>query len=243
MQFLPLKTRKFLPPKDNLYNLLDEFLPASPSQGGPVLKEKDILVISSKIVAINQGRTVKITAKTDRIALIKSEAEAYSVKNPSSITVKGRTLTPYAGIDRSNANGYYVLWPKNPHLAAKNIWQFLIKKISLKQLGVIIADSFCLPFRWGHMGISIGFFGFNPLYSYANKKDVFGRKLVRTNSNLVDALTALAVIHMGEGNEQTPLCLVRGFSKIEFSQKNYSKSFYIDPKDDLYSPLLTPLSK
>lgn len=233
MQFIPIKTRKFLPPKDDLYNLLDEFLPA--------LKEKDILVITSKIVSIGQGRTIKITKKTDRIALIKQEADAYLPANPSSMAIKDHTLTPYAGIDRSNANEHYILWPNNPPSAAKAIWRYLRRRHQIKKLGIIIADSFCLPFRWGHMGISIGFFGLNPLYSYANKTDIFGRKLVRANSNLVDALSALAVVHMGEGNEQTPLCLVRGFTKIKFDQKDYSQKFYIDPKDDLYTPLLTKL--
>jgi len=233
MEFLTIKTRKFLPPKDNLFELLDNYLPK--------LKEKDILVITSKIISIGQGRTVKITPQTDRIALIKKEADAYLPNCPSSMTAKDHTLTPFAGIDRSNANGYYVLWPKSPHLEAKKIWSYLIKKFSLKQLGIIITDSFCLPFRWGHLGISIGFFGFNPLYSYQGQKDIFNRKLIRHNSNLVDALAALAVIHMGEGNEQTPLCLIRCFNNLEFNQKDYSKSFYISPADDLYTPLLANL--
>lgn len=234
MKFLPIKTRKFLPPKDNLYSLLDNYLPK--------LKNKDILVITSKIVAIGQGRTVKITPQIDRIALIKQEADAYCPSQPSSMTVKDHTLTPFSGIDRSNANGYYVLLPENPHSEAKKIHAYLTKKIKLKKLGIIIADSFCLPFRWGHLGISIGFFGFNPLKSYAGQKDIFGRKLVRHNSNLVDALAALAVVHMGEGSEQTPLCLVRGFKQIKFDQKDYSKNFYISPADDIYTPLLSNLN-
>lgn len=233
MQFLPLKTRKLLPPKDNLYSLLDNHLPA--------LKEKDILVITSKIVSIGQGRTVKITPQTDRIALIKKEADYYCSNQPSSMTVKDHTLTPFSGVDRSNANGYYVLWPQNPHREAKKIWSYLTKKYRLKKLGVIIADSFCLPFRWGHLGISLGFFGFNPLKSYAGQKDIFGRKLVRHNSNLADALAALAVVVMGEGSEQTPLCLVRGFKQIKFDQKDYSRKFYISPADDIYTPLLSNL--
>lgn len=233
MKFTPIKTRKFLPPKDNLYNLFDSYLPR--------LKEKDILVITSKIISISQGRTVKITPQTNRLALIKSEADAYLKSNPNSLTVKGHTLTPFSGIDRSNANEHYILWPTCPNQEAKKIWTYLTRKFKLKELGIIIADSFCLPFRWGHLGISIGFFGLNPLYSYQGKKDIFGRKLVRANSNLVDALAALAVVHMGEGNEQTPLCLIRGFTKAKFNQKDYSKTFYIDPRDDLYSPLLKPL--
>jgi len=203
------------------------------------LQDKDVLVISSKIVAISQGRTVKITPKTNRLQLIKQEAEAYLKTNPNSLTIKGHTLTPFSGVDRSNADGYYVLWPKNPNLEAKKFWEYLTKKFKLKKFGVIIADSFCLPFRWGHLGISLGFYGFNPIYSYQGRRDIFGRKLVRTNSNLVDGLTSLAVVHMGEGNEQTPLCLVRGFGKLKFSRQDYAPKFFISPEDDLYHPLLT----
>jgi len=233
MKFLSIKTRQFQPPQDNLYDLLNTYLPN--------LKNKDVLVITSKIISIGQGRTVKITPQTDRLQLIKAEADAYLKSNPNSMTVKNRTLTPFSGIDRSNANGYYVLLPKNPHREAKKIWSYLTQKFKLKQFGVIIADSYCLPFRWGHMGISLGFFGFNPLYSYAGQKDIFGRKLVRTNSNLVDALSALAVVYMGEGAEQTPLCLIRGFNKLKFDRQNHLKEFFISSADDLYSPLLKNL--
>jgi len=92
------------------------------------------------------------------------------------------------------------------------------------------------------MGISLGFFGFNPLYRYTRKKDIFNRKLVRHNQNLVDALSALSVIHMGEGSETTPLLIARGFKKLKFSSKSFKKDFLINPQDDLYSPLLENLT-
>ena len=132
--FLPIKTRKFLPPKDDLYNLLDEFIHQ--------LKEKDILVITSKIVSIHQGRVIKAKSLAQKIQLIKQGADAYFPSQPHGLTLKNLTLTPYAGIDRSNANNHYVLWPKKPHQQAKKIWQYLKQKHSLKNLGVIIIDSF-----------------------------------------------------------------------------------------------------
>jgi len=207
MQFIPIKTRKFLPPKDNLYNLLDEFL--------PTLKEKDVLLISSKIVSIHQGRCLKINPNLpplqQKIKLIKKEADAYFKDNPHSLTLKDQTLTPYAGIDRSNANNHYVLWPKQPNKTAKKVWQYLRKKHQLKNLGIIIIDSFCLPLRWGHMGISIGFYGFHPN---------FGGVL------------------MGEGSEQTPMLLVRNFNSIKFTSKDTSNQLKIPKnKSDFYQPL------
>lgn len=232
MDFLPIKTRKFIPPqdKDNLFELLDQYLPK--------LKDKDVVVVTSKIVSIHQGRFIKITSKTDRLQLIKQEAEAYFTNHPSSMTIKEHTLTPYAGIDRSNGHGHYILFPQNPQEMAKSIWAYLRRRDQINRLGVIIADSTCHPLRWGHFGISLGFFGFKPVYWYKKQKDIFGRKLIHHCQNIVDALTALAVIYLGEGNEQTPILIIRNFPKIRFSKKPHTAEFFVGVKDDLYSPLL-----
>lgn len=235
MQFIPIKTRKFLPPKDNLYKLLDQHLPQ--------LKEQDLLVIASKIVSIHQGQCIKIDKSQpplkQKINLIKKEADAYFKNNPHSLTIKDQTLTPYAGIDRTNANHHYILWPKNPHQTAQKIANSLRKKYQLKHLGILIIDSFCLPLRWGHLGISIGFHGFYPNQEYSGQKDIFNHKIIQGNSSLVDGLAALSGIIIGEGNEQTPLLLVRGFKKLKFTHKpTHSKLKIPKNESDLYTPLL-----
>jgi len=235
MQFTAIKTRKFLPPQDNIYSLFDQYLPP--------LKNKDILVITSKIVSIHQGRSVLVDKTLpplqQKIKLIQQEADAYFKDNPHSLAIKNQTLTPYAGIDRSNANEHYVLWPKNPHQQAKKFWQYLRKHHHLKDLAVIIVDSFCLPLRWGHMGISIGFYGFHPNKSYTGKQDIFNHKIIAGNSNLVDAISAISTTFIGEGNEQTPMLLIRNYQQLKFTSKDTHHELEI-PKDksDLYSPLL-----
>lgn len=232
MDFLPIKTRKFTPPQDKgkLLTLLDEFLPN--------LKEKDVVVITSKIVAIDQGRFVPARSMKQKLQLIKQEADGIIPGQPHGLTRKGTTLVPYAGIDRTNANNHYVFWPENPPLAAKTIYKYLRQRHRLKQLGVIIVDSFCLPLRWGHMGISIGFWGFHPNHSYNNTKDIFNHRIIQGNSNYVDALAALSGAVMGEGNEQTPLLLIRNFVKLKFTDKNTLSELRADPTKDLYAPLL-----
>ena len=232
MDFLRIKTRKFIPPQDkgNLYKLLDEFLPE--------LKEKDVVVVTSKIVAIHQGRFVPARSLAQKLELIKQEADGIIPGHVHGLTLKGSVLTPYAGIDRTNANNHYVLWPENPPLAAKKIWQYLRTKHRLKNLGVIIIDSFCLPLRWGHMGISIGFWGFHPNHSYNGTRDIFGHKIVAGNSNQVDALSAFSGALIGEGNEQTPLLLIRGVNILKFTATNTLAELQADPQKDMYAPLL-----
>ncbi|MBU1085146.1 MAG: coenzyme F420-0:L-glutamate ligase [Candidatus Beckwithbacteria bacterium] len=238
MQFISIKTRKFLPPKDNLYNLLDNHLPK--------LKEKDVLAITSKIISIHQGLCIKVDKSQpplqQKINLIKKEADAYFKDNPHSLTIKDQTLTPYAGIDRSNANNHYVLWPKNPNQTAEKIYKYLRHQHKIKNLGILIIDSFCLPMRWGHMGISIGFHGFYPNQEYSGKKDIFNHKIIQGNSNIVDGLASLSAVLMGEGNEQTPLLLIRNFNKLKFTDKPTHHHLKIPKQNqDLYAPLIKHL--
>src|SRR5688572_13979897 len=125
MKLIKVRTRKFLPPKDNIYKLLQESLPS--------LKEGDILLITSKVVAIHQGRSIKITPKTNKDKLSIKEADWYIERKRvpggmSMLTIKDHTLLSSAGIDSSNGNGYYILAPKKPHEEAKLIYGFLKRK-------------------------------------------------------------------------------------------------------------------
>lgn len=239
MQFIKVKTHKLLPPKDDLFKVLDAHLPK--------LKEGDVLFIASKILAIHQGRCVKINA-VKKSALVKKEANFSLPSNMVAgseiiLTIKDHTLIPSAGIDESNGNGYYILWPRNTNKLCKEIAERFKKKYKIKKLGVVATDSRTTPLRWGTTGVSIGFYGLNPLYDYRGKRDIFGRKLKYTQSNIVDALSAMAVLLMGEGNEQVPVVILRDAPFIKFTTANAYKKFVIDPKKDLYAPLLKPFRK
>lgn len=239
MQILPIKTRALLPPKDNIFPLLNKHLPK--------LKEGDVLLIASKILAIHQGRCVPV-GKVDKLKLIKKEADYSLPKHKVAgadimLTIKDSTLIPSAGIDESNGSGYFILWPTNTNALCKQICQYLKKKHKIKKLAVIATDSRTTPLRWGTTGISTGFYGLKPLRDYRGKKDIFGRKLIYTQSNIVDALSATAVMLMGEGNEKTPMVIVRNADFIKFTNKNNYKKFLISPKKDLYYPLLKIFKK
>ncbi len=237
----PVKTRKILPPKDNLYQILDKHLPK--------LYEGDVLLVASKILAIHQGRCIiKSKIKNQKSKLIRQEADYLLPKHTIAgsdivLTIKDHTLVPSAGIDESNGNGYYILWPKNTNRLLKEICLHLKKKYKIKKLAVVAVDSHTTPLRWGTMGIAIGFYGMNPLFDYRGKKDIFGRKLEYTQRNLVDPLADLGALVMGEGKEQTPIVIVRGANWVKFTSKDYSKKFFINPKKDLYYPLLKVFKK
>jgi dihydrofolate synthase / folylpolyglutamate synthase len=240
MKFIKIKTPPILPPKNNIYPLLDKYL------GTP--KEGDVVFITSKILAIHQGRCIKITPEVNKDYLVIKESERYiprdNVPNKNFLlTIKEHTLIPTAGIDESNGNGYYILWPKKPNALAKEICIYLRNKFKIKNLAIIITDSHTIPLRYGVIGISIGLFGLEPLYDYKNKKDIFGRKLKFTKTNLPDALSAMAVLLMGEGDEQTPMIILRGAKFIRFTDKDSHNKLVIPFDKDIYSPLLSVFNK
>jgi F420-0:gamma-glutamyl ligase len=240
MEFTPIKTRKLLPPKDDLYQVLNESLPP--------LQEGDVLLITSKVVGIHQGRSMPIASIKDKDVLIRQEAERYiecdtKAQYPIMLTIKHHTLIASAGIDESNANGHYLLWPENIQQTAKELWEYVRKVRNIKNLGIIITDSHSLPLRWGVLGVSIGYFGFEATTDLRGKPDIFGRPLTMTRQNIPDALAAFGVLLMGESSECTPLLLARGIPLIKFTGVDTSKDFWVDLKDDMFKPLLNVFNK
>ncbi len=237
MKIFSIKTHKIRPYKQNLFEILDKYLKS--------LKERSIVVITSKIVSICEGRVVKME-KADKKELIEQEAEYFlpPEKNKYNITltIKGNLLVPTAGIDESNGNGYYILWPEDSQKTANEVRQYLCKRFSIKKVGVIITDSKTTPLRWGTTGVAIAHSGFASLNDYIGKPDIFGRKFKVQKANISDALAVSGVLIMGEGSEQTPLAVVEDVPFVKFQNRNPSKKelkeFHIDMEDDLYGSLL-----
>jgi F420-0:gamma-glutamyl ligase len=147
-----------------------------------------------------------------------------------------------AGVDESNANGYYVLWPRDPQQVANEVRVYLRERFSRRQVGAIITDSKTTPLRWGVTGVAIAHSGFLALNDYIGQPDVFGRTLQMTKVNVADALAATAVLVMGEGSEQTPLAVIGDLPFVTFQERDPSpeeqRGRWIDVEDDLYAPLL-----
>jgi dihydrofolate synthase / folylpolyglutamate synthase len=233
-----VKTRPMLPPQDDLYAVLNESLPA--------LRDGDVVVITSKIVAIHQGRCVPMSSVRDKEDLVEAEADAWIPKASSrygiTLAIKGATLIASAGIDASNSNDHYILWPSAPSEAAAEIGRYLKQRHGVRNLGVILSDSHCTPMRRGTTGITIGFYGFDALLDYRGTPDIFGRPLAVTLSNRADAMAAAAVGLMGEGSECIPVVIVRNWPDLVFSDAAGDApgqpGFFIPPDEDIFAPLL-----
>lgn len=223
---------------ESLIAILDQYISR--------LNPKDIIAITSKVVSICQGRVVPKDSVQSKYALIKREADAYLKENQSlynaHLTIKNNILIPSAGIDESNGDGMYILYPQNCQETARLIWEHLRKKHNVAHLGVVITDSHTTPLRKGVTGIALGWCGFEPLYSYIGEPDIFNVPLQVTQINILDALATAAVFMMGEGSEQTPMALIKEVPKVQFLDRppleQEEKMIHIPLEEDIYAPVL-----
>ncbi len=236
-----VRTRLFRPPQDDLWDLLERSL--SP------LAEETVVAVSSKIVGIAEGRCLPLSAVDDKDALIVREAQRYLPRDAVPgrwvlHTISQGMLAPSAGIDESNGNGYYVLWPEDPYQAAAAIWRWLRRRYGLSSVGVVLTDSHSTPLRRGVTGVALAYCGFRPLHDYRGRADLFSRRLRVSQSNLADGLAAAAVLVMGEGSERTPLAVLTGVPGLRFLSRPPSATarraaLTVDLDEDLYRPFLT----
>lgn len=238
MQITAIKTRALVPPQDDLLAALGESITEFP--------EHAVLAVSSKVVSIWQGRCVPLE-DIEKDELIKREADKYLERSevPGEWvmhTMKNNVLIPTAGIDESNANGHFVLWPNNPNAAAEEIVAWAKERYGVTNIAVLITDSHSIPLRRGTVGICLGYAGFAPLNDYRNTEDIFGREFKLEQANIADGLAAASVLVMGEGSEQTPAALITGVPFVRFGQGEDTQdpqgSFEVDIDNDLYYPFL-----
>ena len=232
MQFIPIKTRIIQPPQDAIWNVID----------GLSIQDGDIVFITSKILAIHQGRT-RVVGSVSKQELMKQEASHHRVyQHPDdfevNLTITDGTLILAAGIDESNADGHYVLWPTGVDSFCQTIRQRIIDRTGVKRLGVVATDSHSIPLRLGVVGMAIGLAGVEPLKDIRGAEDIFGREIHLTRINMVDPLAAMAVQLMGEAAETTPVLILRDYDGIVYDAHASSATYRVLPENDVYKPLL-----
>lgn len=237
MQIKPTKTRIFHE-NENLLEFIFKYFKKIP--------EKSILVITSKIVALSEGRTVEIDLSIShdkmREKIIKAESDYMLRTKYTWLTIKNGMVMASAGIDESNADGKIVLLPKNSFKTATIIRKKLQYKYKIKNLGILITDSRLFPLRAGIVGATIGYAGFKGVKDYRGTPDIFGRILKLSRTDVADSLATAAVLCMGEGKERQPLALITN-APVEFIERINKKELMVDPREDLYQPLFERIKK
>lgn len=233
MKIKTIKTRIFKE-NDDLFSFILEYVKKLP--------EKSVIVITSKIVALSEGRTIEHKDKKQKVRLIKQESD-FSLKTKYTwLTIKDGMVMAAAGIDESNANDKLILLPKDSFQSANLIRNKLKKTFKVKNLGVLITDSRIFPLRAGVVGVALGYAGFGGIRNYIGTKDIFGRFLKMSRTDVADSLATSAVLCMGEGKERQPLAIITE-APVIFTEKIKKDELCIDLKEDLYQPLFEKIKK
>jgi len=219
---------------------------------GGRLRDGDVLVISSKFVAISEGRVVKLgsvrvgqraklLAARNRMderlcELVLRESDEIVGGIPGFLLAsKDGLLTPNAGIDKSNVkHGSVVLYPRRPELSAWRIREALRFSLGVS-VGVVICDSRLSPTRRGTTGVAVASSGVEAVLDMRGRKDLFGNVLKVTSQSVADDLSSAAEVLMGESDEAIPIVLVRGLNQMLLRNTEYgSRRFSIPMDDDVY---------
>ncbi len=230
MQYIAVKTRVLQPPQDDLFRVLDEYLHD--------VKDGDIIAVSSKVVSIHEGNCI-LLSDADKQTLLEQEADLMIPRSywSSPLTIKYNAFIGTAGIDESNADGHYILLPKDPFKSAADIRSYLTSRFQLTNVGVLITDSHSVPMRRGALGISIGYAGFAPTINYIGRPDLFGREMKVEVGNVVDALAAGAGVVMGETDECQPVVVIRDVPNVTFVDDTPRAYFMVPFAEDMFRVL------
>ncbi|MDB5188173.1 MAG: hypothetical protein JWO50_693 [Candidatus Kaiserbacteria bacterium] len=233
MNIEPVKTRIFKESED-LFSFITEYIPK--------LEDGSIVVVTSKIVALAEGRVRECSSPEEREAIIAEESEFVLRTKYTWLTIKDGMVMCSAGVDESNADGKLILLPKDSYIAAEGLRSELKKHYNIQNLGILITDSRLFPLRAGVVGVALGYAGFKGVRDYRETPDIFGRLLKLSRTDVADALATAAVLEMGEGKEQQPLAIITS-ATIEYVDTVDKSELAIDIAEDVYAPLFEHVLK
>lgn len=217
------------------------------------IEDGDVIVVAQKVVSKAENRVISLdsvkpsrrairigreTGRDPRIVeLVLRESKRFlKVSEQILIVEDHRDLVNInAGIDKSNVKGqnHYALLPIDPDQSARNL-RLRINKLTGKDVGVIISDSYSRAFRRGQVNFAIGLAGIDPFLDYRGTPDLFGYVLQVKFSAVADELAGAGELVMGQGKEGIPVAIIKGLELCNSTIKSSSKDLFITEEEDLF---------
>ena len=223
-------------------------------KNGLRIEDRDVIVVAQKIFSKAEKKVVrlkdvapskkaekiaKITGKSSKfIELVLRETKKIVKASPEILIVEDKRglICINAGIDKSNVEGRgnFALLPENPDESAEKC-RMEIKKLTGKNVAVIICDTYSRPFKRGQVNFAIGVAGIKPFKDYRGKEDLFGRILIVKNVAVIDEIAAAAELLMGQAKEARPVVIFKGLGDVvKFCDKCSIKELQISSEEDLF---------
>lgn len=187
---------------------------------GEQLRDGDVIVVTSKIVAKAQGRVMALSsdpreAHEQRTAVIAQETVRVVAQRGDLLIGEARCgiIGANGGVDLSNTGAYgLVLLPEDPDGAAGAL-RHSLQEATGAQVAVVITDTLGRPWRRGVTDVAIGVAGMAALVDLRGTRDGDGRTLEVTEVALADEVAAASDLVKGK-SLRVPAALVRGVGGV-----------------------------
>jgi coenzyme F420-0:L-glutamate ligase/coenzyme F420-1:gamma-L-glutamate ligase len=195
------------------------------------LEDRDVLVVTQKVVSKAEGRTLPVDQKQ---AAILSESKRILRRTSGGMVISETHhgfVCANAGVDESNVDqGHIVLLPVDPDASARKM-RARLKHATGKDVAVVVSDTFGRAWRMGQTDVAIGVAGIDPFIDYRGSRDTQQRELTATRIAIVDELAGAAELVMGKA-EGICAAVVRGAHVV--SGRGSARELVRDPGDDLF---------
>ncbi|MEA2090555.1 MAG: coenzyme F420-0:L-glutamate ligase [Thermoproteota archaeon] len=215
IQIIPVKGLPLIKEGDDIAEMICD---AAEKQETPV-KNRDIIIVAHKIVSRAEGKTTNLDdvtpsefAKHFAQQFHKDPALIETVLQQSKSIIRmgnGKLITETehglvcanSGVDHSNVPGEQnvALLPDNSDQSARKIRK-KIKKLTGKDVAVVISDTHGRPLRRGEVNIALGTAGIRPILDYRGKKDLFEYVLKVKHIAVADELASAAELVIGQAD-------------------------------------------
>ncbi|MER7330146.1 MULTISPECIES: coenzyme F420-0:L-glutamate ligase [unclassified Micromonospora] len=187
------------------------------ANAAPWLRDRDVLVVTSKIVSKAEGRLVDVPADgPERLA---ARDEVLAAETARVVATRGATrivqthhgfVMASAGIDASNVDKTrLVLLPADPDASARALRAALRDRYQV-DVAVIITDTMGRPWRNGLTDVALGVAGMDAIRDHRGEVDPYGNELQLTQMAVVDELAGAGELIKGKC-DQVPVAVVRGY--------------------------------
>lgn len=201
------------------------------------LADRDVLVVTQKIVSKAEGRLVPIDPDDPRShkQLVEDEAVRIVRRRGDLIITETRHgfVCANSGIDLSNVEkGYAALLPVDSDRSARRVRDGLRARLGI-DVGVIVSDTFGRPWRKGLTDVAIGCAGIAAVVDLRGTPDALGRVMQVTEVAIADEIASAAELVMGKSNG-IPVAVVRGLDAEWFREASVAAEIVRNPQEDLF---------
>ncbi|MEJ5866191.1 coenzyme F420-0:L-glutamate ligase [Pseudokineococcus sp. 5B2Z-1] len=197
------------------------------ARAGLALRDDDVLVVASKVVAKAEGRSVRARGRAAAVdtQTVRVVAERGLPGGATTRVVQARSgpVLAAAGVDASDVEpGTVLLLPADPDASARAL-RARVTELTGASPAVLVSDTTGRPWRVGVTDLALGVAGLTALDDVRGEVDRFGRPMEVTVRAVADEVAALGDLVKGKA-AGTPVALVRGLGGRSGSMPSTSTS-------------------